>query len=57
VTDNVIMRFWTSCWPSRIFLAISIIAVLGPGLLNLMLAAGIYSVPQLPASCAAPSSA
>jgi peptide/nickel transport system permease protein len=29
-----------------IFLAISIIAVLGPGLLNLMLAAGIYSVPQ-----------
>ncbi len=29
-----------------IFLAISIIAVLGPGLLNLMLAAGIYSIPQ-----------
>jgi hypothetical protein len=29
-----------------IFLAIAIIAVLGPGLLNLMLAAGIYSVPQ-----------
>lgn len=29
-----------------IFLAISIIAVLGPGLANLMLAAGIYSIPQ-----------
>lgn len=29
-----------------IFLAISIIAVLGPGLTNLMLAAGIYSIPQ-----------
>jgi peptide/nickel transport system permease protein len=29
-----------------IFLAISIIAVLGPGLMNLMLAAGIYSIPQ-----------
>jgi len=47
VTDNVIMRFMDIllAFPG-IFLAISIIAVLGPGLLNLMLAAGIYSVPQ-----------
>jgi peptide/nickel transport system permease protein len=46
-TDNVIMRFMDIllAFPG-IFLAISIIAVLGPGLLNLMLAAGIYSVPQ-----------
>jgi peptide/nickel transport system permease protein len=47
VADNVIMRFMDIllAFPG-IFLAISIIAVLGPGLLNLMLAAGIYSVPQ-----------
>jgi peptide/nickel transport system permease protein len=47
VTDHVIMRFMDIllAFPG-IFLAISIIAVLGPGLLNLMLAAGIYSVPQ-----------
>ena len=47
LTDNVIMRFMDIllAFPG-IFLAISIIAVLGPGLLNLMLAAGIYSVPQ-----------
>jgi peptide/nickel transport system permease protein len=46
-TDNVIMRLMDIllAFPG-IFLAISIIAVLGPGLLNLMLAAGIYSVPQ-----------
>jgi peptide/nickel transport system permease protein len=45
--DNLIMRFMDIllAFPG-IFLAISIIAVLGPGLLNLMLAAGIYSVPQ-----------
>lgn len=45
--DNVIMRGMDIllAFPG-IFLAISIIAVLGPGLLNLMLAAGIYSVPQ-----------
>jgi peptide/nickel transport system permease protein len=47
VVDNVIMRFMDIllAFPG-IFLAISIIAVLGPGLTNLMLAAGIYSVPQ-----------
>ena len=47
MTDNVIMRLMDIllAFPG-IFLAISIIAVLGPGLLNLMLAAGIYSVPQ-----------
>jgi peptide/nickel transport system permease protein len=47
LTDHVIMRFMDIllAFPG-IFLAISIIAVLGPGLLNLMLAAGIYSVPQ-----------
>ncbi|HSV91858.1 MAG TPA: ABC transporter permease [Desulfobacterales bacterium] len=45
--DNVIMRGMDIllAFPG-IFLAISIIAVLGPGLVNLMLAAGIYSVPQ-----------
>ncbi|MGE5257097.1 MAG: ABC transporter permease [Hyphomicrobiales bacterium] len=47
VTDNLIMRSMDIllAFPG-IFLAIAIIAVLGPGLLNLMLAAGIYSVPQ-----------
>jgi peptide/nickel transport system permease protein len=47
MTDNVIMRLMDIllAFPG-IFLAISIIAVLGPGLVNLMLAAGIYSVPQ-----------
>ena len=45
--DNIIMRVMDIllAFPG-IFLAISIIAVLGPGLTNLMLAAGIYSVPQ-----------
>jgi len=45
--DHVIMRLMDIllAFPG-IFLAISIIAVLGPGLVNLMLAAGIYSVPQ-----------
>ena len=45
--DHLIMRFMDIllAFPG-IFLAISIIAVLGPGLLNLMLAAGIYSIPQ-----------
>jgi peptide/nickel transport system permease protein len=45
--DHLIMRFMDIllAFPG-IFLAISIIAVLGPGLANLMLAAGIYSVPQ-----------
>ncbi|MGQ9645884.1 MAG: ABC transporter permease [Thermodesulfobacteriota bacterium] len=45
--DNVLMRMMDVllAFPG-IFLAISIIAVLGPGLTNLMLAAGIYSVPQ-----------
>ncbi len=45
--DNFIMRIMDVllAFPG-IFLAISIIAVLGPGLTNLMLAAGIYSVPQ-----------
>lgn len=45
--DHVIMRLMDIllAFPG-IFLAISIIAVLGPGLLNLILAAGIYSVPQ-----------
>ena len=45
--DHVIMRLMDVllAFPG-IFLAISIIAVLGPGLLNLMLAAGIYSIPQ-----------
>jgi peptide/nickel transport system permease protein len=47
VADHVIMRLMDIllAFPG-IFLAIAIIAVLGPGLLNLMLAAGIYSVPQ-----------
>jgi peptide/nickel transport system permease protein len=47
VADHAIMRLMDIllAFPG-IFLAISIIAVLGPGLLNLMLAAGIYSVPQ-----------
>jgi peptide/nickel transport system permease protein len=45
--DNLIMRLMDIllAFPG-IFLAISIIAVLGPGLGNLMLAAGIYSIPQ-----------
>ncbi|OGP73301.1 MAG: hypothetical protein A2V86_16320 [Deltaproteobacteria bacterium RBG_16_49_23] len=45
--DNLIMRLMDIllAFPG-IFLAISIIAVLGPGLNNLMLAAGIYSIPQ-----------
>ena len=45
--DHLIMRLMDIllAFPG-IFLAISIIAVLGPGLTNLMLAAGIYSVPQ-----------
>jgi peptide/nickel transport system permease protein len=45
--DNLIMRIMDIllAFPG-IFLAIAIIAVLGPGLTNLMLAAGIYSIPQ-----------
>jgi peptide/nickel transport system permease protein len=45
--DNLIMRLMDIllAFPG-IFLAIAIIAVLGPGLTNLMLAAGIYSIPQ-----------
>jgi peptide/nickel transport system permease protein len=45
--DHLIMRLMDIllAFPG-IFLAISIIAVLGTGLTNLMLAAGIYSVPQ-----------
>lgn len=45
--DNLIMRLMDIllAFPG-IFLAIAIIAVLGPGLGNLMLAAGIYSIPQ-----------
>jgi peptide/nickel transport system permease protein len=45
--DHLIMRLMDIllAFPG-IFLAISIIAVLGPGLVNLMLAAGIYSIPQ-----------
>ncbi|MBI5966737.1 MAG: ABC transporter permease, partial [Deltaproteobacteria bacterium] len=45
--DHLIMRLMDIllAFPG-IFLAISIIAVLGPGLANLMLAAGIYSIPQ-----------
>jgi peptide/nickel transport system permease protein len=45
--DNVIMRAMDVllAFPG-IFLALGIIAALGPGLLNLMLAAGISSVPQ-----------
>jgi len=45
--DHLIMRLMDIllAFPG-IFLAISIIAVLGPGLTNLMLAAGIYSIPQ-----------
>ena len=45
--DNVIMRAmdFLLAFPG-IFLALGIIAALGPGLLNLMLAAGISSVPQ-----------
>jgi peptide/nickel transport system permease protein len=47
ITDNAIMRIMDIllAFPG-IFLAISIIAVLGPGLMNLILAAGIYSIPQ-----------
>jgi len=47
IFDNLIMRFMDIllAFPG-IFLAIAIIAVLGPGLTNLMLAAGIYSIPQ-----------
>jgi len=47
LSDHFIMRIMDIllAFPG-IFLAIAIIAVLGPGLLNLMLAAGIYSVPQ-----------
>jgi len=47
IFDNFIMRFMDIllAFPG-IFLAIAIIAVLGPGLTNLMLAAGIYSIPQ-----------
>jgi peptide/nickel transport system permease protein len=46
-SDQLIMRLMDIllAFPG-IFLAISIIAVLGPGLANLMLAAGIYSIPQ-----------
>lgn len=46
-TDGLIMRLMDIllAFPG-IFLAIAIIAVLGPGLTNLILAAGIYSVPQ-----------
>ena len=45
--DHLIMRLMDIllAFPG-IFLAISIIAVLGPGLTNLMVAAGIYSIPQ-----------
>jgi peptide/nickel transport system permease protein len=45
--DNLIMRLMDIllAFPG-IFLAIAIIAVLGPGLTNLMLAAGVYSIPQ-----------
>jgi peptide/nickel transport system permease protein len=45
--DNLIMRLMDIllAFPG-IFLAIAIIAVLGTGLTNLMLAAGIYSIPQ-----------
>ncbi len=45
--DNLIMRLMDIllAFPG-IFLAVAIIAVLGPGLTNLILAAGIYSVPQ-----------
>jgi peptide/nickel transport system permease protein len=45
--DHLLMRLMDIllAFPG-IFLAISIIAVLGPGLTNLMLAAGIYSIPQ-----------
>ncbi len=45
--DHLIMRLMDIllAFPG-IFLAISIIAVLGAGLTNLMLAAGIYSIPQ-----------
>ena len=45
--DNLIMRLMDIllAFPG-IFLAIAIIAVLGPGLTNLLLAAGIYSIPQ-----------
>jgi peptide/nickel transport system permease protein len=45
--DNIVMRVMDIllAFPS-IFLAIAIIAILGPGLSNVMLAAGLYSVPQ-----------
>jgi peptide/nickel transport system permease protein len=45
--DNIIMRCMDVllAFPS-IFLALAIIAALGTGLFNLMLAAGIYSIPQ-----------
>ena len=47
ILDNLVMRVMDIllAFPG-IFLAIAIIAVLGPGLWNLMLAAGIYSIPQ-----------
>ncbi len=47
IIDNIIMRLMDImlAFPS-IFLAIAIIAILGPGLVNVMLAAGLYSVPQ-----------
>jgi len=47
IFDHLIMRLMDIllAFPG-IFLAIAIIAVLGPGLTNLMLAAGIYSIPQ-----------
>jgi peptide/nickel transport system permease protein len=47
LVDNIVMRLMDIllAFPS-IFLAIAIIAILGPGLTNVMLAAGLYSVPQ-----------
>jgi peptide/nickel transport system permease protein len=47
ILDNLIMRFMDIllAFPG-IFLAIAIVAVLGTGVTNLMLAAGIYSIPQ-----------
>jgi peptide/nickel transport system permease protein len=47
VVDNIVTGLMDImlAFPS-IFLAIAIVAILGPGLFNVMLAAGIYSVPQ-----------
>ena len=47
IVDSVVMRLMDImlAFPS-IFLAIAIIAVLGSGIFNVMLAAGLYSVPQ-----------